>query len=260
MFILTLTNLYSMVLKKSMILLYSNEMFVSTSLYSILNLRKNTRIQGNLTMFFVPFSTKKIHLFLSLEELLIGIETNTIRIKIVSRHGKYNFFKFLFNSFKRLNEKKDYGLEKNFEKNIRSWREIFLIADQLFKKNYKIKRKEKYHLFSNLNKPTVSKLPSLIDMLSFVNYKIFRDLWYRGFLIVPGLKFGAIYLIYAGEISFVHASCSLISLNQFLHIRSHDIISFGRMNTTVRKYCILAFVLIDFSIFYFGVKWNNNLP
>ncbi|AEA39113.1 tetrameric tRNA splicing endonuclease (nucleomorph) [Cryptomonas paramecium] len=249
-----------MVFNKPIISLYSNEIFVSSNLYSILNLRKNTRIQGNLTMFFVPFSTKKIHLFLSLDELLIGIETGVIRVKIIKEHKKYSFFKFLFSFFKKSRKKKTYKLEKSSEWNVRSWREIFLVTNRLFKKNYMAEYEKKQYFFPNFKKLKMTKFPGLIDIPDFVNYKIFRDLWYRGFLIVSGLKFGATYLIYAGEINFVHASCSLISLSQFLYVRSHDVISFGRMNTTVRKYCILAFVLIDFSIFYFGIKWNNNLP
>ena len=99
-----------------------------------------------------------------------------------------------------------------------------------------------------------------IKQKNFINFKIFRDLWQRGLIITCGIKFGALYIIYAGEISIVHASSSIIMLEKNNNIYPYDIIPYGRVGTSTQKRCLLAFIKKNLSINYIGLKWNNDLP
>jgi tRNA-intron lyase len=99
-----------------------------------------------------------------------------------------------------------------------------------------------------------------IKSKNLFKYKIFRDLWQRGLIVTCGIKFGATYLIYAGEISIVHASSSVILMEPTDYIYPHEIISFGRVGTTTKKRCLLANISSNLLIVYIGLKWNNDLP
>jgi tRNA-splicing endonuclease subunit Sen34 len=44
-------------------------------------------------------------------------------------------------------------------------------------------------------------LPELITDLEIIRYKVFKDLWTKGFYLTCGLKFGGDFLVYEGKIN-----------------------------------------------------------
>jgi tRNA splicing endonuclease len=208
---------------------------------------------------------------LSSEEVLVGIEFGFLNLNIL----KYNYdietnflhLKFIFKNIK--NMKKIIKKQKqntNFTETkceiiIRLWRESNLLISSIFEKIDNKFKKNKQNYLNMVNKKKILiNVINRIKQKNFVNFKIFRDLWQRGLIVTCGIKFGALYITYAGEFSIVHASCSIIVLEKNDNIFPHDLICFGRIGTSIQKRCLLAFINTKFLVNYIGLKWNSDLP
>jgi tRNA-intron lyase len=253
-------------MKHIKILAFGNSYFFSNNLLSILSLRNEFRIYGNISTVF-----KQIYLILSIEEVLIGIEFGFLNLRRIRDKKKitpsFLIAKYIYGKFKNLKtlvyKEKTFFTETKSEINIRLWREaITIISCTLKKKKFKFVKNKIKFLFSKNKTEEIymNKLITEIKSENLLKYKIFRDLWQRGLIVTCGIKFGATYLIYAGEISIAHASSSVILMEPTHYIYPHEIISFGRVGTTTKKRCLLAKISSDLSIVYTGLKWNNDLP
>nr|UXY87997.1 putative tetrameric tRNA splicing endonuclease [Cryptomonas curvata] len=242
--------------------------FFLNNLLSILILRSEFRIYGNLVVFYLSNILKKVYFFLSLEEVLLGIELGFLSLYTLIYNYKtepcFVYLKYFFKNIKNLKKKNINYTETKSEILIKLWRESIILVSSIFKKNRKNCIKKKQSCLCNLNKKNkkifLMNFISELKQKSFVKFKIFRDLWQRGLIITCGIKFGASYIIYAGEISFVHASSSIIILEKSDNIYSHDLVPFGRIGTSTQKRCLLAYIKRNLSVNYIGLKWNNNLP
>ena len=259
-------------MKKIRIITFGKNIFFSNNLLSILNLRNDFRIFGHLLNFYISAIYRQMYLFLSLEEILVGIEFGFLSFSFLKfkKNDRFYFLslKYFFKNIKYLKKKlnnsniKANSIETNSELLIRIWRESVLIILFVLKEKCIIYQKNKNPVKSKLETKRFCLLNFLskIKKKNFFKFKIFRDLWQRGLIITCGIKFGATYLTYAGEISVVHASSSVIALEKSEFIYPQDLVSFGRVGTSTKKRCLLAFIKSNFCINYIGLKWNSDLP
>nr|UXY87498.1 putative tetrameric tRNA splicing endonuclease [Cryptomonas sp.] len=246
--------------------------FFSEDSSHILTLRNEFRVYGNLINISSSIFYQNFCAIFSVEEILIGIEFGFITIKKMEHREIWgsNYFcsKFLSNKIFNLKKKLMYrqrntlNPESKSELIIRYWRETTFLNSKIFKKK-SILNFNRIKFLNNTFREKVISLKSFIYKLKikdFYKYEIFRDLWQRGFIIACGIKFGATYLIYAGEINEVHASSSIIVSEIPPYIYPSELISFGRVGTITKKRSLLASILEDLSVNYIGLKWNKYLP
>lgn len=72
---------------------------------------------------------------------------------------------------------------------------------------------------------------------------IFQHFWSKGFYITSGIKFGGDYLLYSNDPMCVHSEY-IVSIKNSVNetIQPLDLISMGRLATTVKKTFVLASV------------------
>ncbi|AFP65272.1 putative tetrameric tRNA splicing endonuclease (nucleomorph) [Chroomonas mesostigmatica CCMP1168] len=249
-----------------------NGIFLLQNNLDILMLRNEYRIQGSLFLFSSFFLKNKLFLIFFLEEILTGIELGFISLRKINFKKKTDN-KFLLTKFfsKKIKLKKKINsrIESVSNFSIRNWRENFFIVTSITKcheneKNYE----KKFFSFSNIStlnpcRKKKLRLPFLIknfQSIKFTDYIVFRDLWVRGFVITCGLKFGATFIVYAGNIEYFHASLSVFSVKPFCVLFSIDFISFGRVGTCTKKRTLIAFLTKNIFINYCGIKWINSIP
>lgn len=77
--------------------------------------------------------------------------------------------------------------------------------------------------------------------MQVARYKVFEDLWLKGYYMGKGLKFGGDYLCYPGDPLRFHSHFTAIVLESPKEeIFPLDIVSWGRLATAVKKACLLA--------------------
>jgi tRNA-splicing endonuclease subunit Sen34 len=81
-----------------------------------------------------------------------------------------------------------------------------------------------------------------VSVTSAHKYKIFRDLWLKGFFITGGDSFGCDFLTYPGDPMYYHASqiIHVIDSNQQFDVKF--LISCARLSVSVNKKCVFAYV------------------
>ncbi|RHZ80665.1 hypothetical protein Glove_134g208 [Diversispora epigaea] len=77
-------------------------------------------------------------------------------------------------------------------------------------------------------------------------FKIFYDLWKKGYFITSGIKFGGDYLLYSGDPLKFHSQYITTIMDKNKMISSLDIITFGRLGKAVKKSYMLC-------------SWDQNL-
>ena len=265
-------------MKKITIFCSMNRFFWIRDSTNILILRNQFRVIGSLLK--IPIVNSKINffLFLSLEEVLIGLELGFLNIKIFNKNKK-NLYAFLINNL----GKKHYTqyllsnckTKKKRACAVRKWREMVDILTKvcLFKfkqKTYSRKKKGYGCEHARLNKNKNIKdfdtvhFQNLLKNFSendFLKYTIFKNLWQKGFYLTCGIKFGGSFLVYAGNIVDVHSYISILIIPfNFNLIPPKIIIASGRTGTMTKKFNIL--VNLDRSCFVkFGsLRWHSFLP
>ena len=89
-------------------------------------------------------------------------------------------------------------------------------------------------------------------------YTVFYDLWEKGFYITNGSKFGSNYLLYPGDPSNYHSHYIVKVILSTDHITPCQLISYGRLASTVKKTFVLAIVSPDnFSVKYQSTSWTS---
>lgn len=89
-------------------------------------------------------------------------------------------------------------------------------------------------------------------------YIVYRDLRNRGFVVKPGLKYGADFVVYAYGPGIDH---SLFAVSVFSHnvmLKGQDFLRSGRLSWSVRKRWVLACV-VDENVKYFVFEWDKDL-
>lgn len=88
-------------------------------------------------------------------------------------------------------------------------------------------------------------------------YKVFRDLWQKGYYLTSGGKFGGDFLIYPGDPMRFHAHYIAICSPQDKDIALSDIITAGRLGTNVKKTVLLCSANQDGQVTYTSLQWSG---
>ncbi|KAK9397506.1 tRNA-splicing endonuclease subunit Sen34 [Crotalus adamanteus] len=90
-----------------------------------------------------------------------------------------------------------------------------------------------------------------------MRYRIFQDLWERGYYVTTGSKFGGDFLVYPGDPMRFHAHYIALCFSKDVPISLCDIISAGRLGTNVKKTVLLCSVDQEGTIAYTSLQWSG---
>ncbi|XP_075696066.1 tRNA-splicing endonuclease subunit Sen34 isoform X2 [Rhinoderma darwinii] len=88
-------------------------------------------------------------------------------------------------------------------------------------------------------------------------YKVFRDLWQKGYYLTSGGKFGGDFLVYPGDPMRFHAHYIAICFPQEEDIALSDIITAGRLGTNVKKTVLLCSSKQEGQVTYTSLQWSG---
>lgn len=106
-----------------------------------------------------------------------------------------------------------------------------------------------FHLSSNL----VKEFP--VDNMS--KYKVFHDLWHKGFYITNGESFGGDFLTYHDDPMYFHASQIVHVIDESEKFELYFPISCTRLAVSVKKKCVFAYLNEDGQVIYQTMIWDN---
>lgn len=88
-------------------------------------------------------------------------------------------------------------------------------------------------------------------------YKVFKDLWNKGFFITTGDSFGCDFLTYPGDPVNFHASqiVNIVDPNKQFDIKF--LASCARLSVSVKKKCVFAYTNDDDAVTYQTLQWDN---
>ena len=87
--------------------------------------------------------------------------------------------------------------------------------------------------------------------------KVFSDLWEKGYFITNGNKFGGDYLVYPGDPLRFHSHFIVKILPWKERLTGLDLVSVGRLGSTVKKTSVLASVDLSGKVIYTSVQWSG---
>ncbi|XP_067029303.1 tRNA-splicing endonuclease subunit Sen34-like [Acropora muricata] len=91
-----------------------------------------------------------------------------------------------------------------------------------------------------------------------LHYRVFLDLWEKGYYLTSAVNFGGDFLAYPGDPMKYHSFYIVIIIPWGRKIRPFDIISAGRLGASVKKTALLCSVEEDTNtIVYVSVKWSG---
>ncbi|XP_073427247.1 tRNA-splicing endonuclease subunit Sen34 isoform X2 [Dendrobates tinctorius] len=88
-------------------------------------------------------------------------------------------------------------------------------------------------------------------------YKVFRDLWQKGYYLTSGGKFGGDFLVYPGDPMRFHAHFIAICFPEDQDIALSDIITAGRLGTNVKKTVLLCSTNREGRVSYTSLQWSG---
>ncbi|KAG8567593.1 hypothetical protein GDO81_013706 [Engystomops pustulosus] len=88
-------------------------------------------------------------------------------------------------------------------------------------------------------------------------YKVFSDLWQKGYYLTSGGKFGGDFLVYPGDPMRFHAHYIAICFSQAEDIALSDIITAGRLGTNVKKTVLLCSLDREGHVTYTSLQWSG---
>lgn len=90
-----------------------------------------------------------------------------------------------------------------------------------------------------------------------LHYRVFLDLWEKGYYLTSGIKFGGDLLAYPGDPMRYHSFYIVIIIPWGKKVTPFDIISAGRLGSTVKKTALLCSVSDTNEVVYTSVKWSG---
>lgn len=90
-----------------------------------------------------------------------------------------------------------------------------------------------------------------------IKFKIFNDLWEKGYYLTSGSKFGGDFLAYPGDPFKFHSFFVVMVMPQSKKIRMLDLIAIGRLAATVKKTAVLGTVDSNGDVVYSSIKWSG---
>ncbi|XP_050532768.1 uncharacterized protein LOC126900834 isoform X2 [Daktulosphaira vitifoliae] len=174
------------------------------------------------------------------EEIKVQEELDNFEIRKIYAENKAHMISELVKSVILCD---DY--DKNGEKIVKLKREISNI------KPYDASSKVLIHLFDNEGlEATNAELPEIKTDHEKLRYKVFKDLWTKGFYLTCGIKFGGDFLVYNGDPLTYHAQY-IVNCN---NMDFQSIICGSRIGSITNKKMVIAQNVgtdIQYSILYF---------
>lgn len=93
--------------------------------------------------------------------------------------------------------------------------------------------------------------------IEILRYRVFLDLWEKGFYITPGSKFGGEFLAYPGDPIKFHSFYVVLVVPRTKKIGMLELISIGRLAATVKKTAVLGTVSDEGKVVYSSIKWSG---
>ncbi|XP_072281870.1 tRNA-splicing endonuclease subunit Sen34 [Pyxicephalus adspersus] len=90
-----------------------------------------------------------------------------------------------------------------------------------------------------------------------LRFRVFRDLWKKGYYLTSGSKFGGDFLVYPGDPMRFHAHYIAICFPQDEEIALSDIITAGRLGTNVKKTVLLCSFNKEGLVTYTSLQWSG---
>ena len=90
-----------------------------------------------------------------------------------------------------------------------------------------------------------------------IHYRVFFDLWEKGYYLTTGAKFGGDLLAYPGDPMRYHSFYIVIIIPWGKKVTPFEIISAGRLGATVKKTALLCSVSDSDEVVYTSVKWSG---
>ena len=90
-----------------------------------------------------------------------------------------------------------------------------------------------------------------------LHYRVFLDLWEKGYYLTTGAKFGGDLLAYPGDPMRYHSFYIVIIIPWGKKVTPFEIISAGRLGATVKKTALLCSVSDTSEVVYTSVKWSG---
>ena len=91
-----------------------------------------------------------------------------------------------------------------------------------------------------------------------LRYRVFSDLWEKGYYLTSGVNFGGDFLAYPGDPMRYHSFYIVIIIPWRKRITPFDMISAGRLGASVKKTALLCSVSDDTDeVLYTSVKWSG---
>lgn len=90
-----------------------------------------------------------------------------------------------------------------------------------------------------------------------LHYRVFLDLWEKGYYLTTGAKFGGDLLAYPGDPMRYHSFYIVIIIPWGKKVTPFEIISAGRLGATVKKTALLCSVSDTNEVVYTSVKWSG---
>eukprot|EP00052_Salpingoeca_macrocollata_P009449 m.74556 g.74556 ORF g.74556 m.74556 type:complete len:381 (-) comp17110_c0_seq1:75-1217(-) len=89
-------------------------------------------------------------------------------------------------------------------------------------------------------------------------YRVFADLWERGYFLTSASKFGGHYLAYPGDPQRYHSHFIVIVMPYDRNMTALDVVSYGRLGTVVKKAPLIATVDKQDKVEYLSLEWTGS--
>uniref|UniRef100_A0A8C5N3H4 tRNA-splicing endonuclease subunit Sen34 n=1 Tax=Leptobrachium leishanense TaxID=445787 RepID=A0A8C5N3H4_9ANUR len=90
-----------------------------------------------------------------------------------------------------------------------------------------------------------------------MRFKVFKDLWQRGYFLTSGNKFGGDFLVYPGDPMRYHAHFITICFPYNKEIPMSDLVTAGRLGTNVKKTVLLCSPNQEGAVTYTSLQWSG---
>ena len=99
------------------------------------------------------------------------------------------------------------------------------------------------------------EFPSTIREQLF--YKVYQDLWSKGYYITSAEKFGGDFLVYPGDPLRYHSKFVVVVMDTKESMTSQQLMVYGRLGSSVKKTVVLGSVNEKGDVQYISVSWKN---
>ena len=88
-------------------------------------------------------------------------------------------------------------------------------------------------------------------------YKIYEDLWNKGYFITSAEKFGGDFLVYPGDPLRYHSKFIVVAMDTKEKMTSQQLVVYGRLGSSVKKTVVLGSVDDKRDVNYVSLSWKN---